>query len=148
MQDLSLHILDVAQNAIRANAGKIEIEVLEDPIKDQLILTIKDNGIGMDEETAKKAVDPFFTTKGGKKTGLGLALLAQSAQQAGGNLEIKSERGIGTRIRAVFKLSHADMKPMGNIAETLAALVAADSKVQIIYNYKKGDYTYYFDSCK
>lgn len=143
-----MHILDVAENAIRAKASKIEIDVLEDISKDQLTLTIKDNGIGMDEETAKSAVDPFFTTKGGKKTGLGLALLVQSAQQAGGNLAIESKKGIGTKITAVFKLSHADMLPMGSIAETLAALVAGNSKVQIIYNYKKGNYIYKFDSLK
>lgn len=148
MEDLSLHILDIAENAIRAQASKIEIEILEDVSKDQLAVTIKDNGIGMDEETAKKAVDPFFTTKDGKKTGLGISLLAHAAQQAGGKLKIESKKGIGTQVAATFKLSHADMQPIGNIAGTIAALVAGNPKVQFIYNYKKGEHKYYFDSCK
>lgn len=148
MQDLSLHILDIAENAIRAKAKKIKIEILKAEDKDRLTLKIEDNGLGMDEETAKSAADPFFTTKEGKKTGLGLALLAQAAQQSGGSLIIKSKKGVGTKVKAVFKISHPDMLPMGNILETIAVLVAGNSEVRFIYHYKKGDYSYNFDSLK
>ena len=146
MEDLSLHILDIAENAIRAGGSKIIIEILEDKPQDKLVVCIEDNGKGMNEETIKKAMDPFFTTKGGKKVGLGLSLLAQAAQQTGGELKIDSEVGKGTKITAVFKLSHPDMTPKGDIVATITALIAGNPAIQFIFDYKKGDYSYYFDS--
>jgi signal transduction histidine kinase len=115
MEDISLHLLDIAENAVRAGATTIAIEILEDKSKDLLSVCIKDDGSGMDEEMVKNAVDPFFTTKKERKTGLGLPLLSLAAQQTGGNLNIKSQKGSGTTITAIFKPSHPDMKPMGNI---------------------------------
>jgi len=147
MQDLSLHILDIAENAIRARANKIIIEIMEDAGKDRLTVKIEDNGLGMDRKILKRAADPFFTTKENKKFGLGLSLFSQSAEEAGGGIKIKSKKGAGTKITAVFKLSHPDMKPKGDILETMAALVAANPKTRFIYKYKKGDCSYYFDSC-
>ena len=146
MQDLSLHILDIAENATRAGGSKIVIEILEDESKDKLTVCIQDNGKGMNAETIKKALDPFFTTKGGKKVGLGLSLLAQAAQQAGGDLKIDSEEGKGTKVTAVFQLSHPDMKPIGNIIETMTVLVAGNPSTQFVLNYKNGDDNYHFDS--
>ena len=99
---------------------------MEDESKDKLTVCIQDNGKGMDAETIKKALDPFFTTKDGKKVGLGLSLLAQAAQQAGGELKIDSKEGKGTKVTAVFQLSHPDMKPIGNILETMTTLVAGN----------------------
>ncbi len=146
MQDLSLHILDIAENAIRAGGNKIVIEILEDESENKLAICIEDNGKGMDKETIKKALDPFFTTKGGKKVGLGLSLLAQAAQQADGELKIDSEEGKGTKVTAVFQLSHPDMKPIGDITETMTALIAGNPSTQFVLDYKVGDYSYYFDS--
>jgi len=148
MQDLSLHILDIVENAIRAGADKIIIEISEDQGMDQLTVDIKDNGSGMDRKILKKATDPFFTTKEKRKFGLGLSLFSQAAEHSGGGIKIKSKKGSGTKITAVFKLSHPDMKPKGDILGTIAALVAANPKVQFIYNYRKGDYNYFFDSFK
>ncbi len=146
MQDLSLHILDIAENATRAGSSKIVIEILEDESEDKLTVCIEDNGKGMDKEMIKKALDPFFTTKNGKKVGLGLSLLAQAAQQAGGELKIDSEEGKGTKVTAIFQLSHPDMKPIGNVLETMTALVAGNPSTQFVLDYKKGDYSYHFDS--
>lgn len=146
MEDLSLHILDVAENAIRAEAKTIKIEILEDESKDLLTLCIEDDGKGMDEEAAKRVVDPFFTTKTGKKVGLGVALLSQAAQQADGYLTIDSEEGVGTKITAVFKLSHPDMKPMGDILQTMVALISADPSIRFIYHHEKDDEIIHFDS--
>ena len=122
------------------------IEVLEDEENDRLTVSIKDDGEGMDKETVKEVIDPFFTTKNGKKVGLGLSLLSQAAQQSGGNLTIDSKKGYGTTIKAVFTLSHPDIKPMGDIIKTLMTLVAGNPAIQFIYDYKKGDYHYHFDS--
>ncbi len=146
MEDLSLHILDIVQNAIRAGAKKIMIELFEDQSDDRLTLSIEDDGKGMDKETADRVTDPFFTTKDGKKVGLGLALLSQAAQQAGGNLTIDSEQGRGTKVTADFQLSHPDMKPMGDIFATIAVLGAGDPATQFIFDHKKGDHSYHFDS--
>jgi len=87
MEDLSLHILDIAENAIRAGGTKIVIKLLEDKSNDRLNVSIEDDGKGMDEETVKRALDPFFTTKDSKEVGLGLALLSQAAEQSGGDLK-------------------------------------------------------------
>ena len=91
MEDLSLHILDIAENAISAKAKKIEILIIEEPGEDRLTIEIQDDGMGMDEEVSKKAVDPFFTTRSSRKVGLGLSLMAQAAQEAGGMLRIESK---------------------------------------------------------
>jgi len=146
MQDLSLHILDIAENATRAGGSKIVIQILEDESEDKLTVCVQDNGKGMDWETRKKAMDPFFTTKSRKKFGLGLSLLAQAAQQVNGYLDVDSEEGKGTKVTAVFQLSHPDMKPIGDISETMTALVAGNPSTQFILDYKIGDYSYYFDS--
>lgn len=146
MKDLSLHVLDIAENAIRAKANKIKIGIIEDEAADRLSLTVEDNGLGMDEETAKKALDPFFTTKEGKKFGLGLALLQQAAEQAGGNLKIDSQKGVGTKVVAEFRISHPDAKPLGDILQTLAALIASNPEVRFSYEYKKGDEQVVYDS--
>ena len=134
MEDLSLHVLDVAENAIRAAASRIEILVIND--RDKLIQTIMitDNGTGMDKETVKNALDPFFTTKN-KKTGLGIPLFAQAAKEAGGALEIQSAPDNGTKIKATFRLDHIDKKPLGNMDETMRVLKAAHPEVDFIYEY-------------
>jgi signal transduction histidine kinase len=132
MEDLSLHILDIVENSIRAKAKKVEIKILEDKEKDLLILEIKDDGEGMTEEVQKKALDPFFSTKN-KRIGLGLPLLAQSAKEAEGSLEVKSKEGKGTSIKATFKLSHIDRKPLGKIDETIKCLTIAHPEVNFCF---------------
>ena len=146
MEDLSLHILDIAENAVRAGGRKIMIELLEDQNNDRLTLSIEDDGKGMDKDTVNRVLDPFFTTKGGKEVGLGLALLSQAAQQADGELKIDSQEARGTKVTAVFRLSHPDMKPIGDIVSTMAVLVAEKPSTQFILDYKKGDEDYHFDS--
>ena len=146
MQDLSLHILDIVENAIRAGGSRIVIEILEDESEDKLTVSIEDNGKGMDKKMIKEALDPFFTTKNGKKVGLGLSLLAQAARQADGELKIDSKENVGTKVTAVFKLSHPDMKPTGDVLQTMAVLVSGSTLTQFILDYKKEDYSYHFDS--
>lgn len=148
MEEISLHILDIAENAIRAKAKNIVIQISEDEYKDLLTVCIKDDGEGMDKETIRKALDPFFTTKNGKRVGLGLSLLSQMAQQAGGHLKIDSEKGSGTMITATFRLSHPDIQPMGNIVETMATLIAGQPSIRFILNYRKGNQDFHFDSHK
>lgn len=137
MEDISLHVLDIAENSIRANAKNINIMIMEDRKNDILTLTIEDDGEGMDNKIKENALNPFFTTKKGKKTGLGLAFLSHSAEEAGGTMKIKSEPGKGTKITATFKLGHIDRKPLGNLNETIKCLRITHPEINISINHIK-----------
>jgi len=137
MEDLSLHILDIVENSLAAGASRIEIRITEDTRQDLLALEISDNGKGMDPETARRTLDPFFTTRTTRKVGLGLPLLAQAAEQAGGRLEVVSGPGRGTTVRAEFRLSHPDMKPLGDVAETLRAILAGRPGLSLCFEHRR-----------
>lgn len=138
MKDLSLHILDIVENSIRAEANRVKILVVEEEEKDMLTLKIEDNGKGMNKEILSRAAQPFFTSKPGRKVGMGLALLAQAAREANGKFEIASTPETGTRITATFRYSHPDRKPLGDIPATLETLIAGNPRVDFIYEYRKG----------
>jgi hypothetical protein len=148
MEDISLHILDIAENSVAARADKIEIRLTEDKKKDLLSVEVIDNGMGMDEETRKKALDPFFTTKKVRRFGLGLSLLSEAAKAANGHLSIASAKGKGTRIRADFQHSHIDRKPLGDIGQTIMTLIQGNPGVDIIYVYKKDGRKFKLDTRK
>jgi len=137
VEDISLHILDIVENSIAVSASRVEITVVEDMEKDLLLVEIKDNGQGMSEERLEKVLDPFFTTKSVRKVGLGLPLLAQAARQSGGDIEIESKVGIGTRVKATFQHSHPDRKPLGDIPETMRILRAGNPDIEFVYKYEK-----------
>ena len=146
MEDLSLHILDIVENAISAKAKKIEIWVIEEPREDRLTIEIKDDGIGMDEEVSQKAVDPFFTTRSSRRVGLGLSLMAQAAQEAGGSLRIESKLGKGTKVMATFQYHHIDRKPLGSMVETMMTLLLGNPELEISYTHKKERKSYVLSS--
>jgi signal transduction histidine kinase len=148
MEDLSLHILDIAENSITASAKRIEIRIEEDQAKDLLTIEIKDDGKGMDKQVLKKVLDPFFTTRTTRRVGLGLSLLAQAARETDGNLELDSRNGEGTTVRASFRLSHPDRKPIGDILETIRTLVIGHPEIDFMYEHKKNDSIYRFDTRK
>ncbi|MCJ7704623.1 MAG: ATP-binding protein [Desulfobacterales bacterium] len=142
MEDLSLHILDIVENAIAAKARRIEVSVVEEPGEDRLTIEIKDDGFGMDEEVRQKAMDPFFTTRTSRKVGLGLSFLAQAAQEAGGKLEIESRPEDGTKVRATFQYGHIDRKPLGSMTETIAMLFFGNPGIDFHYTHVKGERSY------
>jgi len=144
MEDLSLHILDIAENSIDAGAAKVEIEIIINKNADRLILNIRDNGRGMDEDTIKMARDPFFSTKTErkKKFGLGIPLLAQSAEECNGRFTINSELGKGTAIKAEFRLSHIDMKPIGDIGSTMTVLIGGHPDRDFSLSYEENGFSY------
>jgi DNA mismatch repair ATPase MutL len=146
MEDLSLHILDVAENSIEANARRVAIRVEELVSKDRLVLEIVDNGRGMSPEEVSRALDPFFTTKKAKRVGLGLPLLAQAARATGGKATVRSIPGRGTKVRATFRLSHIDLQPLGDVAETLTVLMVAHPEVRFRYTHKTEAGSYIFRS--
>ena len=146
MEDLSLHILDVAENAINASASLIEVEIEERPSEDLLVIVITDNGEGMDQEELERVLDPFYTTKDGKRVGLGLPFLAEAARQAGGDLVVSSTPGEGTEVKATFTLSNIDLKPLGDITATLQTLVVGHPEVDFKFRYASGDEEVAFDT--
>ena len=146
MEDLSLHILDIVENSVRAGCTKVVIELIEDESTGKMTLSIEDDGKGIDKETVEKIMDPFYTTKEGKDFGLGLSLLCQSAHEADGEMVIESEEGKGTKVTATFDSNHPDMRPMGDISATMAALIAGNPSVQFVLDYKMEGQSYHFDS--
>jgi 3',5'-nucleoside bisphosphate phosphatase len=146
MEDLALHILDIAQNSIEAGAHEIEIEITEDMPGDRLIIRVRDNGRGMDPETAAKGTDPFFTTRTTRKVGMGLPLMAAASKAAGGALTIDSKAGEGTCITATFRHAHIDRAPLGDIETTLMVLMAGQSQKNILFRHRVGDEFFELDS--
>ncbi len=147
MQDLSLHVLDIVENSIAAGAEKIKISINEDTARNKLILTIQDNGMGMDKKTLTRALDPFFSTKKTRRIGLGLSMLAQATKEANGSFHIKSKKGKGTTITATFMHDHIDRKPIGDMTKTLMTLVATQGlDVDFLYKHHKNNYTFIFDT--
>jgi signal transduction histidine kinase len=146
MEDLSLHILDIAENSISASAKRIEIRIDEDETNDLLTIEIKDDGKGMDEQTLQKVLDPFFTTRTTRRVGLGLSLLAQATRESDGKIELDSKPGVGTTIKANFRFSHLDRKPMGDIDETIRTLVVGHPGIDFLYEHRKNKTIYHFDT--
>ena len=133
MQELSMNILDVAENSVRAGASLVEITVDERPLSDILTVTISDNGCGMTAEQVKNVIDPFFTTRSTRKVGLGVPFFKMAAELTGGKLEISSEVGKGTVVTAVFVRSSIDLMPLGDINETIGTLIHCNPHIDFIY---------------
>ena len=146
MEDLSLHILDIAENAIDAGADHISIVVREDIVRDTLAIEITDDGKGMSQDALGKASDPFYTTRTTRKVGLGLALLREAAAMANGQVDIESAPHQGTTVRARFQLSHIDRKPLGKMADTITALLAAREDLNIFYRHERNGGIVQFDT--
>jgi hypothetical protein len=134
MEDLSLHILDIAENATAAGAKLVEIIIWQDTESDRLQILIRDNGRGMNHNMLEKAGDPFFTTRTTRRVGLGLSLLKQATQEAGGDFFISSKPGQGTEVRATFQASHIDRKPLGDMGTTLVSLILGNPDVDFVYD--------------
>jgi len=142
MRTLSEHILDIVQNSVKAKATLIEIIVREDFINNLCYLIIEDNGCGMSKEVLKQAANPFFTSRTTRKVGLGLSLLKQNAEAAGGTFSLESELGVGTKLEATFQLSNIDKPPMGDIWETfyLTFLSYTEGELQYRHSTSKGEF--------
>jgi len=139
LRELSLHILDLAENSISAGATKIEIAIEENLNKDFLLMSIKDNGRGMNPEMVKIISDPFITSRTERKVGLGIPLLKAAAEACNGWLRITSEVGIGTLVSVKFQHSHIDRVPLGNITDTFLTLELGTSNVNWVFTYKMND---------
>ncbi len=138
MKELSLNILDVAENSVKANASLTEILLNE--TADIFTLVIKDNGSGMSSETVKKVTDPFFTTRTTRCVGLGIPLLKLAAEQTGGSFKITSKTDgcdKGTVVTAVFNKNHIDFTPIGDTVSTLVTLIQGHPDTDFRFSHQK-----------
>ncbi len=146
MHELSLNVLDVAQNSVSAGAKLIEISVCESTKESCMIISIKDDGCGMSETTVRNVCDPFFTTRTTRKVGLGLPFFKQTAEQTGGSFLIESEVGKGTLVRAEYKTDSIDCMPLGDICSTIACLVTLNPHIDFRFVSEKDDKRFVFST--
>lgn len=146
VKELALHILDIAQNSLRAGATLIEIAILERATSDRLTISIADNGAGMDAPTLARAMDPFFTTKDVRKVGMGLSLFRQAARRAGGDVWVASQPGRGTTVTAEFVRSHIDLQPLGDMASTITAVILQNPSVDLVFRHSTDEGEWAFDT--
>lgn len=135
MRELSLNVMDVAQNSVRAEATLVRISVTESDREDRLTIVIADDGCGMTDEQVQQVIDPFFTTRTTRKVGLGVPLFKLSAEQTGGSFDIQSEKGVGTTTTASYVKSHVDMTPLGDINDTIKILIQCNPDIDFVYTY-------------
>jgi hypothetical protein len=136
MPDLAMHILDIVENSTRAEAKNISLSIIEDSAENSVSITITDDGNGMTAGELQRALDPFYTTKKERsRVGLGLSLLKETAEQAGGCLVVRSAPRKGTEVRALMALDHIDRPPLGDINETLRIVIATNPGVNFDITY-------------
>jgi hypothetical protein len=145
LRELALHLLDIAENSVSANARNIRIEVEEDAVADRLRMSVIDDGKGMDAEMVKKVIDPFVTSRTTRKVGLGIPLLKAAAEACQGGLTIQSIVGKGTRVDVEFQRSHIDRMPLGDLPSTLITLLIGSPEIHWIFQYCVDGHEFLFD---
>ncbi len=145
MRELSLHLLDIAENSISAGAKNISIVVAEDTTLDLLQMSVEDDGRGMSAEMVAQVTDPFITTRTTRKVGLGIPLLKFAAESCNGKLEITSEPGKGTKLFVEFQRNHIDRMPMGDLVTTIHQLVISNPLVHWKFEYRFNNRNGVFD---
>ena len=140
MKELSLNVLDIAENSLKAGATLTEILIFED--EQHLRLTIKDNGCGMKNEVLKGVANPFYTTRTTRKVGMGLPLLKQEAEQTDGTFDITSKHvsefplNHGTTVTAQFNKNHIDYTPLGDTVSTVITLIQGHEDRDFIFEHR------------
>ena len=135
MQELSLNILDIAPNSIKAGATLVRIEIEIDRAKNGMRIAVIDNGCGMDEATLERVVDPFYTTRTTRKVGLGVPFFKMASEMAGGQFSIRSAPGEGTAVEATFQWDNVDRMPLGDMAATYCSLVMVSEGTDFVYTH-------------
>jgi hypothetical protein len=139
MHDLSLYLLDIIENSVRAGATQIKVGVAADRAADSLAITVEDDGPGL-PVAPQQALDPFYTTKKGKKTGLGLSLFRQAAEAAGGGLSVGRSNDLGgVAVRAWMGLGNVDRPPLGDVATSILTMVATNPEVDFAVELGDGE---------
>ena len=138
MKEISLNILDIAENSVKAGATLTEIVL--DETDETVSLIIKDDGCGMKEETVKEVIDPFYTTRTTRKVGLGIPLLKLACEQTGGSFHITSSTAKdthGTTVTAIFNKNHIDFTPLGDVVSSITTLIQGHPDTDFLFEHKK-----------
>jgi len=146
LRELSLHILDIAENGINAGADLIRLSVREDQENNWLRISISDNGYGIPEEMLKQVLDPFYTTRTTRRVGLGLSLFRETSRRCAGEFDIISGEGKGTQVDASFRLDHIDLPPMGDLAGTITTLIMGNPGVDFVYTHERRGDAFHLDT--
>jgi Histidine kinase-, DNA gyrase B-, and HSP90-like ATPase len=146
LRELSLHILDIAENALDAGATFIGIFLSENRADELFRITIEDNGRGIPSENLEKVLDPFFTTRQTRRVGLGLSLFRETSRRCGGTFTLTSRVGRGTRVEATFGLSHIDLPPMGDISGCISTILMGHPQVDLLYDHEVDGEKFTFDT--
>lgn len=144
MRELSLNVLDIAQNSLAAGATLVTLEVQE--ADGWLTLIIADNGRGMTAEQLERIRDPFYTTRTTRRVGMGIPLFRMAATMAGGSLTVESTLGSGTTVTATFRLDHIDRMPLGDMVGTVAALIRLNPSVDFCYRHTVEEQSFTLDT--
>lgn len=134
MRELSLNILDVTENSLRAGATLVTIDV--DVTEQTITIRIADNGCGMSADFLARVTDPFTTTRTKRKVGMGLPLIKMEAEMSGGTFDITSTPDVGTTVTTTFDTQHIDRPPIGNLAESIVALLPDLGDTRLIFSYR------------
>ena len=145
MRELSLHLLDIAENGVSAGAQNITITIAEDLRADRLKLAIEDDGRGMDAAMVSQVTNPFITTRTTRKVGLGIPLLKLAAEQCNGGLTVESTPNVGTTVNVDFQRSHIDRMPLGDVPGTMLSLLIGWPQVHWVLRYRVDDEEFVFD---
>lgn len=146
MTEISLNVLDVAQNSVRAEATLIKICVSACHATDSLSITISDNGCGMTKEQVERVEDPFYTTRKTRRLGFGIPFFKLAAECTNGSFDIASTLGIGTTVTAIFTLSHIDRMPLGNMNATIHMLITQNIGIDFLYTYRVDERQFILDT--
>ncbi|PID28749.1 MAG: ATP-binding protein [Candidatus Cloacimonadota bacterium] len=143
MNDISLHLSDIIENSVRADASLVIVNFQVDIIKNILEIEIIDNGKGMDAETLSLSQNPFYTSKSERKksVGLGIPLLRQNTELCNGYFSLESNPGEGTSVKAGFAYDNIDRMPAGNISDTILTSVIGHPETDFLFNLKKTDHS-------
>jgi anti-sigma regulatory factor (Ser/Thr protein kinase) len=145
LKELALHLLDIAENSVAANAESITISVLFDTEQDLLQMSIEDDGKGMAADQLAKITDPFVTSRTTRKVGLGIPLFKAAAESCNGSFDIQSTLGQGTTVTATFQESHIDRMPLGDLQSTLISLLIGYPDVHWVLKYGTDGNIFIFD---
>ena len=143
MKEIALHIMDIAENGIRAGADTITIAIMEEGAPAELKIRVEDDGKGMSEEELRQVADPFFTSRTTRKVGLGIPLFRQHAEMTGGGVKIQSEPGVGTVVEASFLKDHPDRQPLGDVEGCWMLLASSNPGIEWVLDFKTdaGDFS-------
>ncbi|MDD3307760.1 MAG: ATP-binding protein [Acetobacterium sp.] len=146
MKELSLHMLDITQNSIRAKAKLVKLVIIESAENNEITTIIEDDGCGIPADRLQKITDPFVTTRTTRKVGLGLSLFKAAAEACGGYFEISSTVGVGTKVVANFRRDHIDCAPVGNMADTILTMVMSFGETDLYYQHDYNNQQFVFNT--